>query len=152
MADGNADYDSSTLAVAPVSISEHAKTLKNYSDQVVSDLETINGIMANLALGWAGATADEAQAVTDHWNQVMQELFGTTDHPEYGVLNVMLGGVQAAAAAYSQVEAGLQTMFFNFESQLNNTGDAAAAAVTPTSAPQSTTDSTYTAVTEEFPG
>src|SRR5882757_1138775 len=103
-------------------------------------------LAVTLELGWAGDTADEAQAFVNKWNSKMDELFGTADHPEDGVLVVMAGGLDAAAIGYSQTDAQVEQMFKEFATVLGSPGSNAG---TPTSTPAD--QGAGTAVTEDFP-
>lgn len=142
----NVDYDHVQLyevdTRAMVTASNNLKDL----DQAVADsLERINKTWTDLKLGWAGKTSDEAKEFLDRWNAVMQELFGTKDHPESGVLNVIVEGVLMAATLYGQTELLLSDFFYQFLYSLG--GDGGSPSDTP---PPSITDITTTAVTETW--
>jgi len=153
LADPN--YDSATVRVDPQTVDDCAIVLQSAAQEMVNLLEDINTTLSNLALGWAGQTADEAQEMNNAWTTVMTDLFGSSDQSHgtpdaaaEGVIGVMLSGLTMVAAGFSQAEMGLVKMFQDFYSSLTS---GSSDTTTPTSAPQSVTDPTNTAVTEVFP-
>jgi uncharacterized protein YukE len=140
-------YDSASLTVEPQDICDSATALVRHSDEVAASLTRISNTVTALELGWAGKSADEAQQFNERWDHVMGELFGPRDHPEQGVLNVMAGGIKAAAVGFSQTEVALEQVFKKFAEGLSGDGSSSG---TPGSVPDRG-DSDHSAVIEDFP-
>ncbi|MGP4045980.1 WXG100 family type VII secretion target [Streptomyces sp. 2A115] len=159
------DYDTSVLSIDPRLVDEVGRSLLTLAEQMVDHIEAIAGAAFHLRLSWAGSSAQEAKKFMDRWNGVMRELFGSKEHPEDGVLNVMAGTVHVVAAGFSQTEARLEQVFREFadnlpggaeylqhqitQAFLGDTGDE-----TPTSAPPDVPeglDPEDSAVLEDFP-
>jgi uncharacterized protein YukE len=89
------------------------------ADAISSIVQTWNG----LALGWAGATAAEAQDFSDRWTEAVRRLFGTKDDPTLGVLPKMASGVAMASINYGEAEATIEEMFLTLYSSLAGPSD-----------------------------
>lgn len=108
-----ADYDQSTIGVAP-------NDLKNKSTEIVALVEQISGALARmnetleaLQLQWQGQSAAAQKDITDEWTRVFGELFGTQDKPEDGVLNALADHVTNAAKNYAEAEKSANEIFGN---------------------------------------
>jgi uncharacterized protein YukE len=117
----NHDYDQgdAVLKIDPDSLHQSGQDLKSLSDQVADHIKHINDTVFGLELLWAGKTAGEAQDFLDQWNGVMTKMYGSANNPEDGVLNVMAGGVEAAAVAHGNVNFQIYSSFVNFQAALN---------------------------------
>ncbi|PSM42996.1 hypothetical protein C6Y14_12535 [Streptomyces dioscori] len=150
------DYDTSVLSVDPRLVDEVGKALLTRAEQMVEHLEAIADTAFHLQLSWVGASAQEAKKFMDRWNAVMRDLFGSKEHPEDGVLNVMAGTVHVVAAAFSQTEVSLEKLFRDFADNLPggaNNPNGGSAPTTPTSAPADVPeglDPEDSAVVEDF--
>jgi uncharacterized protein YukE len=139
----NADYDRcDSFYVAPDDLVKHGNNIKNHNQTVADSLTNIANTLGDLQLGWAGKTAEEAKAFGDQWNAVAEELFGTDDHPENGVLNAIAGGVLTVADLFSKTEHAIADYFDKFAQALMSPGDGSG------SGHPVNTDVTTTAVTE----
>lgn len=123
-----------------------SKQLQALAGDVSDVVKHINDTVFTLALGWAGKTSQEAQDFTNRWNSKMNELFGTSDKPEDGVLNVMSAGVEAAAIGFSQTNDYIGMTFNQIAASLSSPAQDTS---TPTSAPPD--QGAGTAVVENFP-
>jgi hypothetical protein len=140
-----ADYDHvDSFHVYPDDLVTHGNSIKQHNQDIADSLLNIVNVLQDLHLGWAGKTSEEAKAFGDQWNAVAAELFGSDDHPENGVLNAIAGGVLTVADLFSKTEHALVDFFDKFAQALL-AGDGGSD--TP---PQSVTDPTTTAVTEQW--
>jgi hypothetical protein len=146
MPDVHADYDRvDSFHVYPDDLVTHGNRIKDHNQTVADSLTNIVNTLSALHLGWAGKTSEEAKDFGDKWDRVAEELFGTKDHPEKGVLNAIAGGVLTVADLFSKTEHTLADFFNKFSQALTSGGDGGSD--TP---PQSITDVTTTAVTEQW--
>lgn len=114
------DYDSvGDFYVYPADIKNDGDTLEHLANTVVQSLTNISNTLNDLKLGWAGKTSQEAQEFGDRWLRVANELFGTDDHPEYGVINVILNGVLDVADMFAKTEGGIMAYFDAFKQALD---------------------------------
>jgi uncharacterized protein YukE len=164
MPDVNADYDRvDSFHVYPDDLVTHGNNIKDHNQTVADSLTNIVNVLSDLHLGWAGKTSQEAKDFGDKWDAVAEELFGTKDHPEKGVLNAIAGGVLTVADLFSKTEHTLADFFDKFSQALTGGGsehtladlfDKLSQALTggggSDTPPQSITDVTTTAVTEQW--
>jgi hypothetical protein len=142
----NADYDRvDTFNIDPDTLVLRGNNLKDLGQAVADSIDRINNTWKDLKLGWMGKTSNEASDFLNRWNGVMDELFGTKDHPEAGVLNAIVDGVLTTAAIFGSTEHSLFQFFTDFQHGLVGGGDGGS-----TDTPQSITDTTTTAVTEQW--
>jgi uncharacterized protein YukE len=142
----NADYDRvDTFDIDPQTLVTIGNNLKDLGQAIADSIDRINNTWTELKLGWMGKTSEEAKDFIDRWNAVMNELFGTKEHPESGVLNAIVNGVLMTAGIFGQTEHTLVDFFTAFQHGL--AGDGSDPSDTP---PPSVTDVTTTAVTEQW--
>jgi hypothetical protein len=141
----NADYDHvDTFHVDTETLVLRGDNLKDLGQDVADSIDRINNTWRDLKLGWMGKSSDEAADFLHRWNSVMEELFGSHDHPENGVLNAIVRGVLTTAAIFASSEHALFQFFTDFQHGLAGGGGSTD---TP---PDSITDPTNTAVTEQW--
>ncbi|MCO6004187.1 WXG100 family type VII secretion target [Actinoallomurus purpureus] len=143
------NYDAvDSFYVYPDELVTHGNNIKHNNQIVADSLSNIINTLRDLRLGWAGRTSDEAKDFGDRWNAVAEELFGTKEHPEKGVLNDIAAGVLIVAGLFSTTEHALADYFGKFYQALSggSGGDGGGS----DGVPQSITDPTTTAVTEEW--
>lgn len=141
-----ADYDTVSIHVEPDELTSIANRLDFAAADVSDSIGRINTQLTGLQLGWSGRTEQEATDFSNHWVHVMTELFGTEDHPEKGVLNAIVGGLRAAGGGYSKTEHALADMFRDFKKNMSTGGGGD----TPTDPPKDITDTSETAITEDW--
>jgi len=142
----NADYDAASIHVMPDDLKSIADHLDTAATDVADSIRRINDQLGSLALGWSGATQQEAEDFSNQWSRVMNELFGTEDHPEQGVLNAIVGGLRGTGGGFSKTEHALADMFRKFKDNMNSGGGG----TTPADAPADVNDITQTAITEDW--
>jgi len=147
-ANGEADYDSSSLKISPQGMASSAEKLAELSKEVSETTKAIGDRIFGLRLRWEGKAASDAQAVVDEWNRVMRELFGLKDDDTPAVLPVLAGGVSDAEHNYSLTENGIKEGFDKFHDALTGGGDGEDPKDTP---PAEETDTNKTAITMTFP-
>jgi hypothetical protein len=139
------DYDHvESFHVYPDDLVTHGNNIKQHNQDIADPLLNIVNVLQDLHLGWAGKTSEEAKAFGDQWDRVAEEPFGTKEHPENGVLNAIAGGVLTVASLFAQTEHQLADFFDKFAQALLADGGGGD---TP---PQSVTDPTTTAVSEQW--
>lgn len=157
----DADYDHvDSFHVYPDDLVTHGHEIKHHNQTVADSLANIVHVLSDLHLGWAGKTSQEAKDFGDKWQAVAEELFGTKDDPEKGVLNTIAGRVLAVADLFSKTEHALADFFNKFSQDLmagNSSTSSADGAGGDMDArpqvrrrPQNLTDATTTAVTEKW--
>jgi hypothetical protein len=117
------NYDSTGLVIKvdPTTLWSYAQNdLPNNSEVVAIAVGNINTIWNNLALGWAGTTADEAQDFNNRWNTTISQLFGTQADPSSGALPKIADAVGMAALNYGETEDTVKRMFDTFSASLNS--------------------------------
>jgi len=144
-----ADYDTSSIYVEPDELRSIADRLDSAASDVADAVGRINDQTSGLALGWSGKTQQEAEDFSNQWTRVMKGLFGTEEHPEDGVLNVLVGGLRGAGAGYAKTEHALADMFREFKKHLNS-GDGGSGGKAPEKAPDDILDTNQTAITEDW--
>lgn len=112
------DYDWTTLRAHPQEMDLLATKLGWLADQVAGRIHHINEILNSLHLQWQGESAEEQKDISDRWLRVFSALFGTKDHPETGVLNALVGGVQKAAGNFGQADDHAWKMFNDYHMAL----------------------------------
>jgi hypothetical protein len=164
------DYDGANLYYNPQGIYDISAALWYLTNLISDSLENIQNIWSGLELGWAGDTANEAQDLQKHWNEVMVQLFGKKGKKGKegtpGVLPAILGGLEEVSKAIESTEDGLATVFKKigdaFPGPLDHSPDLSGAPrpheisqrppmPTPSSPPPSVDDLTTNPVTEKFP-
>jgi uncharacterized protein YukE len=139
-------YDTvSKFFANPNDIVAHSKNIDGYCQNVADSITNINNAFKSLHVGWAGKTDQEAKDFVDRWNGVMTELFGTEKDPGKGILPGISGGLKGVAQIFGLTERAIETSFNSFRDSLTQGGDGNSD--TP---PQSITDVTTTAVTEQW--
>jgi hypothetical protein len=139
------DYDHvGDFYVYPAEIKNDGNTLESLAKTVAQSLTNISNTLNDLKLGWAGKTAEEAQEFGDRWLRVATELFGTDDHPEYGVLNVIVNGVLDVGDMFAQIEGGIMGYFDDFKKSLDASGSGGS------SSHSNINDPNVTAVSEQW--
>jgi hypothetical protein len=145
MADVHADYDRvDSFHVSPDDLVTHGNNIKNHNQDIADSLTNIVNVLSDLHLGWAGKTSEEAKAFGHKWEAVAEELFGTKDHPENGVLNAIAAGVLTVADVFSKTEHTWADYFNGFATALMGGGG--------DGKHDNQLDPTKTAVTEQWPG
>lgn len=142
-----ADYDSVSLYIDPTGLGGSADRLRSLAQEVADSITSIQHTLEGLALGWAGKTQEEAQAMNQRWTAVMRELFGSEGDAGSGVLNVVASGTAAVAMGSAHIEVEIADMFRRFSESLAAPGDGSG---TPTSPPSDRTDTTITAITADW--
>jgi uncharacterized protein YukE len=108
-----ADYDHSTIDVAPNDLKTKKDQLVTLAQQIADCLGRVNDTLSALQLEWRGQSAKEQQEVSAEWVRVFGELFGTKKNPEDGVLNALADHVANAAKNYAEVENKANEIFSN---------------------------------------
>ncbi|GHJ23269.1 hypothetical protein [Streptomyces albus] len=164
------DYDWTTLRAHPQEMDLLATKLGWLADQVAGRIHHISEILNSLHLQWQGESAEEQKDISDRWLRVFSALFGTKDHPETGVLNALVGGVQKAAGNFGQADDHAWKMFNDYHMALTAppmdqiiAGTAMIGSADPEATYQSVLDQLHkqpedqmntdrTAVTADYPG
>ncbi|MFG2940429.1 WXG100 family type VII secretion target [Streptomyces sp. NPDC048282] len=110
------DYNAVTLSVDPNTLTAASDQLEIASQHISDALADIMNSLSELRLSWTGDAADVADDFNTRWTTVTEQLYGTKANSSKGVLNVLTSGVAAAAQNYSNCEASVQAMFWNFSS------------------------------------
>lgn len=119
-----ANYDSTVMRVDPGDLYDAQNTIKLAYININDYLGEINKALDFLYLAWTGpGAAAEMKDFTERWNDAMTQLFGTTENPELGVLNILAGGVYAASTGYAGVETKICHDFLQFRDALGGAGD-----------------------------
>lgn len=108
------DYDSAKLRAAPNGLGMYAKQLGWLSGQVATQMNIIDKTLSNLRLSWQGESADKQKALSDEWEKVFRQFFGTEDDPSEGVLNAMADGLMKAASNFAAAEQHVVQLFTEF--------------------------------------
>ena len=140
------NYNTSSFSINPDEVKKRADEILVLAKDIVDSLNNINDTLSALKMGWAGATADEAQDFGNRWNSVMTELFGDKDHPEKGVLNVIVGGLDAVRWNYAWCEDGVFQMFHKWGLDMMEGSSGG----TPTTPPPSMNNTDLSAITETW--
>lgn len=155
MADtGTTDYDHVRLmAIGPGGITGAATNVKKHAQEVADALgRVIVALEALTAGGWQGATQREAEDFNARWTTVTQDLFGTKENPETGVLNAIAGGIGTAGANYNKAELGLNDLWKKFAGGLAPDGGGDGKDDPPPSKepPADVLDTNKTAITADY--
>ena len=116
------NYDSAGLfiRVDPNTLYSYATgDMVNEAKAVAGAIDSIVNIWNNLQLGWAGASAAEAQDFSKRWVQAVQQLFGTGDQPDSGAFPKLANAVATASVNYGEAEDTVQKMFQSLTDGLN---------------------------------
>jgi hypothetical protein len=142
----NVDYDhlATFATISPTELFQRGNNLKPHGENVANSIDHISDIFTGLQLGWAGKTADEAQELSDRWNGVLKDLFGTKENPEKGVLNAIIDGLLTAAGVFDSAEVGIAQFFNDFHNALGHSGSG------DSGQPESITDPAGTAISERW--
>ncbi|WP_399082475.1 WXG100 family type VII secretion target [Streptomyces sp. BBFR2] len=124
---------------------------------LASQISTINSVMSNLKLAWAGRTKDEMQAFYDRWDACMTDLFGKHGD-DASAANAVLPRIAFALGAagnnYLQAEDNIVREFTEFKTQITETGRdpvlQPGQAPPPPPTPKSINDPSKTAVAETY--
>jgi uncharacterized protein YukE len=108
------NYDAVTLYARPSAMASIAQRIVDEATAVTDDLTLIGNTLSDLALAWTGDSAQVAEDFTTRWQQAMTTLFGTTDDPDSGIVNILASGLDAAAQNFSGCEQQVVTMFSAF--------------------------------------
>jgi uncharacterized protein YukE len=110
-----ANYDTVQLQVDPDTMHKVALAVTQHSTNIANYLNDINSSLSSLnvwSIAWTGPSAQSAAHFNTQWTTLMRKLFGTPDVPGTGVLNVLMGGLGAAALNEEEGET-LNTKMFN---------------------------------------
>lgn len=111
---GTYDYDTQRIAVSPGELTETVTAVTGLVNSIADDLNDIVTALNDLALSWVGDASDLATSFSDAYQKAVNNLYGTDQHPELGVFNRLLSGVQAAAENYDQAEQWVVGKFIAF--------------------------------------
>ncbi|MFI2611716.1 WXG100 family type VII secretion target [Kitasatospora sp. NPDC018619] len=149
-------YDTIKLAVPLQEMTAAKTTVETSLNSILDSLVTIEQTLAELRLGWAGKTADQARELFDQWNACMKELVGTKtkEKPDgtEGVFQRLMIALGSAVSNYDHAEDFIVTKLFGplttaIGSPATGSGDPGAYNPAPTSpAP----DKTNTVIAEVF--
>ncbi|MBO8190330.1 WXG100 family type VII secretion target [Streptomyces oryzae] len=106
-----ADYDYATLHIAPNDLKSKKDRLVTTGQEISDALGRISDTLSALRLEWRGKSAQRQQEISDEWERVFGELFGTKDKPDTGVLSALANAVHNAAKNYAEVENGAADIF-----------------------------------------
>lgn len=109
----SADYDQSTIDVAPNDLKTKSLQIVALVEQISGALVRVNETVEALQLQWQGRSAAEQKEIVDEWSRVFGELFGTQEKPEDGVLNAIADHVTNAAKNYAEAEKSANEVFGN---------------------------------------
>jgi len=116
------NYNTSSLHLDPWGIKTAADPVTTAVGEINNDLLAIIGSLNDLKLSWTGTDGSAAQTASDfndRWAAQSEALYGIPDDPtNKGILNILSGGVQSAAANFSQVESHVNEMFTTFYNNL----------------------------------
>jgi hypothetical protein len=146
-----ADYDHiPQMSIDPSALHDTATTMKDIAQEIGDAVDRIMDTLDALVLdSWKGETEKEVNEFADHWSTVMDQLFGSKDKPDDGVLNAMVDGVTNACNNYNEAESGLTNVWNDFAAKLpsanGSSGDESKAA------PPDKLDVTGTAITADYP-
>lgn len=141
-------YDAVKVTVSPQDLQDTSQKVKSLVDDIVNHLNTINTTLNDLQLSWVGQSSSLADSFNKQWMAATATLYGTQDHPEQGVLNHLLAGLEAASSNYSFVEDWAKKGFGTLVSALNGGGGGQSTS-SPTSV-ENSSGSVTTAITETF--
>lgn len=149
MADpSSVNYDQvSVYSVDPATMKSKLDNMQSEVQNVQDYLQSVMDALSSLDFSWAGESADDANDFNNRWVHTMEQVWGTEEHPEIGVLNAILNGLGTAIDNYGSAESGLRDAFNQMLQDFGGDGDGQP---TPSSPPPSITDSTLTAITETW--
>lgn len=125
------NWNSSSVRVDPLVLNGSAANLKSAIQNIQDDLSAIITALNDLKISWTGDSATVAAAAAKRWTDVTTELYGTQEHPEQGILNVLSGGIASDAVNYSKCESAVYDMFNLFENSLETAPGTGAPAPAP---------------------
>jgi len=114
-------YDDVSMTFAPVTLYQAGEAIATDVNGVVDALSSIMNTLSSLRLGWAGATAAEAQQIGDAWTACMTNLFGTGE-TNTGVLGQLITVLLTAASNYDAAEVSNTAMFTQLAGGLTGGG------------------------------
>lgn len=85
-------------------------TIGGWIGDLIDCVKRIDDAVVGLKLGWAGQTADEAQAFSTRWQGAMQKLFGAPGDEIDGTLSRVAMAIGSAGKNYDQTEDGIGQM------------------------------------------
>ncbi|MFF9479620.1 WXG100 family type VII secretion target [Streptomyces sp. NPDC014733] len=143
-------------------ISVDAQMLRVYSAQlggtdgsgglvadIATQISTINTVMSELKLAWAGQTKEEVESFYDRWDACMTDLFGKQGDEASGanaVLPRIAFSLGAAGNNYLHAEDNIVKEFTEFKTQISADGSGS----DPNAAPKSINDPNMTAIAETY--
>jgi hypothetical protein len=120
--DDNYDHFTTTITVDSHQMWQLSVWAQQKGHAMMANLANFDDIVATLntlKLGWAGATAEEADDMKRRFIMVMQHLVGTQDDPDQGALNKVMKAVNLAAQNYANAEKSVVDMFNKFGTDLD---------------------------------
>lgn len=119
----NYDDASIVIRVDPVNMAQIARgEIIGRGETIAGCIDTIHRVWDGLSVGWVGETADQARQFSADWSGAIQQLFGTRDAPDSGVLTHIVRGVVIAAVNYDQAELAVTDMFSQLSAALGTNG------------------------------
>lgn len=105
------DYSAVTISIEPGPLQMITDLITDCAQDIVTALNTIGTTLSNLALGWDGTSASEAQDFANQWMSAMTGLFGTPSNPKTGVINQVVVALLTAIGNNSNADESITTMF-----------------------------------------
>lgn len=111
-------YTGFSVVVNPTALTDAAakisgtdpKNIGGWIGEILQSLQRIGETLTNLKVGWAGQTADEAEAFGTKWQLAAQQLFGGTGDAADGSLVRVAVAIAAAGNNYNHAEDGISQM------------------------------------------
>ncbi|MEU3708679.1 WXG100 family type VII secretion target [Streptomyces catenulae] len=116
---------------------------------LATQINTINTVMSQLKLAWAGRTKEEVESFYDRWDACMTDLFGKEGDAassENAVLPRIAFSLGAAGNNYLRAEDSIVKEFTDFKTQISGDGSGA----DPNAAPKDINDPKMTAIAETY--
>ncbi|GAA3183874.1 MULTISPECIES: hypothetical protein [Streptomyces] len=118
-------------------------------ENLASQISTINTVMSELKLAWAGQTKEEVEAFYERWDACMTDLFGKQGD-EASAANAVLPRIAfslgAAGNNYLHAEDSIVKEFTDFKNQISSDGGGG----DPNAAPKNINDPNMTAIAETY--
>lgn len=144
-------YDAARLAVTPVELVWAGNAVADCVAEILASLDSIMKTVKDLDLGWAGATAQEAQDFGDQWYAAMVNLFGSSGQAADGVMNMLVFALLSAGNNYNAAEDAIVQMFSGFGDLLAAGATSGGDSTGEIGPGDAVTDGAYSAVGESWP-
>ncbi|MEV6948791.1 hypothetical protein AB0N07_44130 [Streptomyces sp. NPDC051172] len=160
------DYNSSKLAVDPITLSDSCDKLTDAAQNIGTALGDIMNCLSELRISWTGDSADVADDFNQRWSKVTGELYGTeaaqivntltfggfyaADPGAEGVIPALTKGVAKAAGNYANGEGAVKAMFWNLGNGLAQSGGSGGSSHTTVDQPSGINGNYHTTAVNEI--